>query len=167
MHIDAKAVAYAALMPALATAPTNRQRLFMRYFTAILIDLVVLNLFVEYSDKVTIDSFTVSLLAAVLLQALLKLTIAVEHRVAVFFNARAGGLMRFLRFFFAWLVLFGSKFVILEALSLTFGDSVRFDGRFHGLVTLIVVIVVMLVSEEAIVRLYRSLGVRSHHGHGG
>ena len=147
-----------ALLPTTVPAPTNSQRLFIRYFTAILIDLVVLNLFDEYSEKVSIDSFTTSLLAAVLLQVLLKLTIAVEHRVGDFFKARPGGLAKFLRFFFAWLVLFGSKFVILEAISMAFGDSVRFDGVFHGIVTLIVVIVVMLVAEEAIVRLYRWLG---------
>lgn len=146
-----------ALMPVSAEAPSNRQRLFVRYFTAILIDLVVLNLFVEYSDKVFVDSFTTSLLAAVLLQVLLKLTIAVEHRVAAFFNARPGGWMKFLRFFFAWLVLFGSKFVILEALAQVFGDKVRFSGVFHGIVTLIVVVIAMLVAEEAIVRLYRRL----------
>jgi hypothetical protein len=147
-----------ALMPVSAEAPTNRQRLFVRYFTAILIDLVVLGLFVEYSDNVSIDSFTTTLLAAVLLQVLLKLTIAVEHRVAGYFKARPGGLMTFLRFFFAWLVLFGSKFVILEALSVVFGDKVRFGGMFHGIVTLIVVVIVMLVAEEFIVRLYRRLG---------
>ena len=146
-----------ALMPA-TIAATNRQRLFVRYFTAILIDLVVLNLFVEYSEKVAIDSFTTSLLAAVVLQVLLKLTIAVEHRVAAFFKARPGGLMIFLRYFSAWLVLFGSKFVILEAISLAFGDRVRFEGIFHGIVTLIVVIIAMLIAEEAIVRLYRKLG---------
>ena len=150
-----------ALMPLSAEAPTNRQRLFVRYFTAILIDLLVLNLFVEYSDNVSIDSFTTSLLAAVLLQVLLKLTIAVEHRVAAFFKARPGGLMKFLRFFFAWVVLFGSKFVILEAISFAFGDKVRFAGVFHGLVTLIVVVVAMLIAEEAIVRLYRRLGDKS------
>ena len=52
------------LMPASAEVPSDRQRMFMRYFTAVLIDLVVLNLFVEYSDKVFVDSFTTSLLAA-------------------------------------------------------------------------------------------------------
>ena len=51
-----------AIMPATAEAPSNSQRLFVRYFTAILIDLLVLNLFVEYSENVTIDSFTMSLL---------------------------------------------------------------------------------------------------------
>ena len=63
-----------------------------------------------------------------------------------------------MRFFFAWLVLFGSKFVIMKAITLAFGDQVYFGGRFHGIVTLIVVIVTMLVAEEAIVRLYRALG---------
>lgn len=147
----------ATIMPVTAEAPSNRQRLFVRYFTAILIDLVVLNLFVEYSSKVTIDSFTTSLLAAILLQILLKLTIAIEHRVAAYFEGKPGGLMRFLRFFFAWLLLFGSKFVILEALTLAFGDNVRFDGAFHGIVTLIVVIVTMLIAEEIVVRFYRRL----------
>lgn len=144
-------------MPLSADPPSNNQRLFLRYFTAILIDLVVLNLFVEYSGKVFIYSFTISLLAAILLQILLKLTIAVEHWFANFFNARPGSLNRFLRFFFAWLVLFGSKFVILEALTLVFGTKVRFEGAFHGIVTLIVVVVTMLIAEEAIVRLYRRL----------
>jgi hypothetical protein len=147
-----------ALLPAAIETPTDSQRLFVRYFTAVLIDLLVLNLFVEYSSKVSVDSFTTSLLAAVLLQILLKVTIAIEHRVGAYFKAKPGRLMTFLRYFCAWLVLFGSKFVILEALSFAFGDKVRFEGRFHGLLTLIVVVVVMLVAEEAIVRLYRRLG---------
>ena len=160
-----------ALMPLSAEAPSNRQRSFVRYFTAILIDLVVLNLFVEYSQSVFIDSFTTSLGAAILLQVLLKLTIALEQRLAGFFKARGGGLMTFLRFFVAWLVLFGSKFVILEAITFAFGDKVRFVGRFHGIVTLIIVIVAMLLAEEAIVRLYRKLGTKPAeiapaHSHG-
>ncbi len=62
--------------------------------------------------------------------------------------------MTFLRFFCAWLVLFGSKFVILEALSFALGGSVQFSGAFHGLVALIVM---MVVAEEAVARLYRRL----------
>ena len=147
-----------ALMPAMGEAPSDAQRLFVRYFTAILIDLVVLNLFVEYSKHVNIDSFTMSLLAAILLQILLKVTLAIEHRVAAYFKAKPGRLMTFFRWFFAWVVLFGSKFVILEALSFTFGDKVRFEGPWHGIVALILVLVVMLVAEELVARLYRRLG---------
>lgn len=145
-------------MPASAEMPSDRQRLFLRYFTGVLIDLVVLNLFDEYSDKVEVSSFTISLLAAILLQALLKATIALEHKVAEYFKPKPGGLYTFLRFFSAWLVLFGSKFVILEALSFAFGDSVRFEGAFHGLVALIIVVLTMLLVEELIVRLYRRIG---------
>jgi hypothetical protein len=143
--------------PASAQVPSNRQLLFARYLVAILIYVVVLNLFVEYSQYVVIDSFTISLFCAVVLAILLKLTIALEHRVAAFFKAKPGGLAKFMRFFCAWLVLFGSKFVILEALDVVFGHDVDFGGPLNGLVALIVVIVAMLVAEEAIVRFVRRL----------
>ena len=153
------------LMPASAEAPSTAQRLFLRYFTGILIDLVVLNLFVEYTDKVFVDSFSISLLAAVLLQVLLKATIWVEHKVGGYFKAKPpSGMNTFWRFFFAWLVLFGSKFVILEALTFVFGDKVQFEGLYHGIIPLIIVLVVMLVAEEVIVRLYRRLGGASTGG---
>lgn len=149
--------ASASLWETFEHTPSLRQRVFLRYLTATLVDLVVLNLFVEYWEHVAADSFTITLLAAVLLQVLLKLTIALEHRLAAFFNARQGGFAKFMRYFTAWLVLFGSKFVILEALVLAFGDRLRFGGPFHGIVALIVVVVTMLVVEAALVKFYRRL----------
>ena len=97
------------------------------------------------------------LLASIVLQLLLKATIAVEHRVAGYFKAKPGGWMKFMRFFCAWLVLFGSKFVILEALDLAFGESVKFEGVLHGIVWLIIVVVTMVIVEEIVVRFYRKL----------
>ena len=140
-----------------ANAPSNRQQLFLRYFTAILIDLVVLNLFAEYWEYVTIQSFTTSLLAAILLQVLLKLTLAMEHQVALLFKGKHGAASKFSRVFSAWLILFGSKFVILFALDFAFGDALLFGGPFHGVVVFIAVIVAILVTEELVVRLYRGL----------
>jgi hypothetical protein len=140
-----------------AETPTTKQRLFVRYLTAILIDLLVLNLFVEYWQHVVIDSFSVSLLAAVLLQVLLKLTLSLEHWVAGFFTARTGPVWKFLRIFSAWLILFGSKFVMLGAINFAFGDAVVFGGPLHGVVAFIVVVVAMLVAEELVVRFYRRL----------
>lgn len=147
----------AAALPATAELASDRQRLFLYYFTAALTDLVVLGLFDEYSEKVHVDGFSIMLLAALLLQVLLKATIAVEHRVAHYFSSKPGGFMRFMRFFSAWLVLFGSKFVILEALSFAFGESVKFEGVLHGIVWLIIVVVVMLIAEELVLRIYRKL----------
>ena len=146
-----------ALMPASAETPSNKQRLFLRYYTGFLMDLVVLNLFAEYSSKVDVDSFTTSLWAALVLQVLLKVTIIFEHKVLDWFKEKTGAWMTFLKYFCAWLILFGSKFVILEALAQLFGDKVTFLGIWHGIVTLIVVVVVMLLAEEIMVRIYRKL----------
>ena len=127
--------------------------------TATLTDLVVLNLFVQYLPQyVVVDAFTTTLLAAVVLQVLLKLTLVLEHRLAAFFNARPGGFNKFMRFFTAWLVLFGSKFLILEVLALALGERLHFGGAFHGIVTLIAVVVAMLAAEVLLVKAYRWLG---------
>lgn len=146
------------LMPVAVRVYSDRQRLFLLYFVGALIDLVVLGLFDEYSGKVFVDSFTTMVLAAVVLQLLLKATIAVEHRVAAYWKAKPkSGFNTFMRFFCAWLVLFGSKFVILEALALAFADKVQFEGVLHGLVWLIIVVVTMVIMEEVVVRIYRRL----------
>ena len=139
----------------------NSQRLFVRYLVAILIDLTVLNLFDEFWDLVTIGPFSVSMLAAILLQVLLKATLVLEHKVADYFNAKSGGFARFMRYFTAWLILFGSKFVMLGAIDFAFGDDVLFTGPLHGVVSFIVVVMVMLAAEEVAVRIYRRLGKNS------
>ena len=145
------------LLPAAAVVPSDRQRLFVLFFIGALIDLVVLGLFAEYSDKVFVDSFTTALLAALVLQLLLKATIVAEHRVLARFKDKTGAMWKAAKFFCAWLILFGSKFVILEAIALIFGDQVRFEGVLHGLVWLIVVVVTMVIVEELVVRFYRKL----------
>ncbi len=140
-----------------AEEPSSRQKLFLRYFTAILIDLAVLNLFAEHWQHVIIDSFTVSLAVAILLQLMLKLTLKLEHRVADYFTAKPWKLAPFLRVLSAWLILFVSKFVILGVLNVIFGEQVVFAGPVHGVVAFIVVVMVMLIAEEAVVRFYRRL----------
>jgi len=147
-----------AIEPASAEVPGNKQRLFLRYFTAILVDLVVLNLFDEYWRHVRIDSFTISLYAAVILQALLQMTLVLEHRVAAYFSAKKTAFSTFMRFFSAWLILFLSKFVILGAIKFAFGDEVSFGGPLHGVLAFIAVVVAMLGVEELILRIYRRLG---------
>ena len=145
------------LQPVSFEVPSAAQTLFARYLLAVLIDLVVLNLFDEYSEKVEIDTFTTSLWAAILLQLLLKLTLVLEHRVAAWFKTRPGTAWTVARFLSAWLILFGSKFVILEALNIALGDSLQFFGILHGVVTLIVVLIVMILAEEVVARTYRKL----------
>jgi hypothetical protein len=136
----------------------SKQKMFVRYLVAVLIDLTVLNLFDEFWDLVSIHPFSVSVLAAVLLQVLLKATLVLEHRVADYFNSKPGRFARLMRYFTAWLILFVSKFVMLGAIEFAFGDNVLFTGPLHGVVAFIVVVIVMLVAEEFAVRFYRRLG---------
>jgi hypothetical protein len=146
-----------ALLPATAETPSDRQKAFARYFVGTLIDLVVLGLFSEFSSKVHVRDFTTMLLASILLQILLKVTIVAEHKVLHLFDGKTGAAWKSLKYFTAWLILFGSKFVILEALSLAFGDYVQFHGVFHGIVWLIIVVVTMLAAEELVFRFYAKL----------
>ena len=137
---------------------SNRQRIFIRYSYAILIDLTVLNLFNQYWDYVVIENFTISLFAAILLQALLQVTILVEHKVSERFKGREGLKPKIQRGLATWGILFGSKFAILEAIDFTFGDSVQFLGPVHGLAAFFGVIIAIIVAEQLIAAIHRRLG---------
>ncbi len=136
---------------------TNHQQFFMRYTLAVLVDLTVLNLFDEFWSHVLIDSFLISLFAAILLQILLQLTIIIEHRIANYFKSKSGIKAKVLRVLSTWAVLFISKLIILEAINISFGDQVLFTGPVHGLVVFIVVVITILIAEYIITRIYKSL----------
>ena len=57
----------------------------------------------------------------------------------------------------AWAIIFVSKLVILEAINLFFGDSVVFSGPIHGLVAFLTVVIVIIIAEQAVLWIYRSL----------
>ena len=131
-----------------------RQVVFLRYLPFVLIDLVVINLYVEYWDKVVIDSFTITLFTACVMQLLLKLTIALEHRVADYFKTKPGKLAVAMRWFVSWLIVFSSKFVILALVGLIFGEHVDFGG----IIPFFAVVFSILIAEGLIAKLAYSLG---------
>ena len=118
-----------------------------------LVDVTILALFVEHWDRFVIDSYTIALLTAILLQAMLKATLALEHHVAAFFRSRSGTGTTTLRVLTMWALLFASKVVILESVNVVFGDEVEFGG----LLPFIVLVVVMLAAEAVIERPYDAL----------
>ena len=140
-----------------AGAYSRRQQLFLRSVFAVLIDLTVLNLFNEYWDYVFIELFSISLLAAMLLQFLMKVTIIIEHRAAGYFKEKGGLAAKTLRVLSTWGILFVSKIIILGAINFFFGDSVVFSGPIHGLVAFIVVVTAIIVAEQVFIKIYRSL----------
>jgi hypothetical protein len=134
----------------------NRQTLFIGYMLCVLIDLVVLNLYVEFWAKIVIDSFLISLGAAILLQLLLKLSLKAEHRIASYFNAKPGKGAKILRWFFAWVILFGSKFLMLEVIDQVFGEHVELGG----ILPFYAVAFSIIGAELIITRIYYALAVK-------
>jgi FlaA1/EpsC-like NDP-sugar epimerase len=137
--------------PAIAVPPTKRQLVFFSWTKDVLIYIIVLNLFVEYNSKIIIDSFTISIFTAVLLKILLEIILKLEHQVAAFFKGR-----KVLQIFFAWIILFGSKFVILEIVDFVFGEHVEL-GKF---VDVIVLVIALMVAREIFQQIYLALGER-------
>jgi hypothetical protein len=134
--------------------PTRAQLVFFSWTKDVLIYIVVLNLFVEYVDAIVIDSFTISIFTAVLLKALLDVILGLEHRVAHFFEQRTGPLSKVLRVLATWLILFASKFVILEIVDIVFGEHVEL-GSF---ITVLSLVLVMMIAREVVQRIYLYLG---------
>ena len=134
--------------------PNKKQRLFIDYTLFILVDLLVLNLFDEYNKYLHIESFTISILVAALLQVLLRLTLMIEHRIAAHFKQQSGTAAKVKRIFAAWLVLFVSKFVIVWIIDIVFGDAVEF----FSIIGFIIVVIVIVVVERMVMRIYTWLG---------
>ena len=129
---------------------SGKQSFFLKYLTWTLVDLMVLNFFAEYWDKVTITTFGVSLFIAMTLQLLLKLTLYLEHRISHYMRSNEKLDKKILHIFTTWFVLFASKFVMLWVLQLFFGDAIVFAGAYHGVITFIIVVVVILLVEHMV-----------------
>ena len=133
---------------------TRAQEIYASWYVDVLIYTVVLNLFVEYSEAVRIDSFTISLLTALLLKLLLVIVEQIEHRVHHYFEQKEGTLFKVLGFVVTITILILGKLLILEVVNLVFGDRVEL-GHF---VQVLVLIVAMIASREIANWIYRRLG---------
>ena len=122
----------------------------------VLVYVVVLNLFVEYFPQVLSESFTLSLLTAVLLKGILEIVVAAKNWAKARFRAASTPSGKVIAAVMLWLVLFGSKFLVLEAVALVFGNRVSLGGFFS--VTLL--ILTLLLSRAAVQRLLQNPRMR-------
>lgn len=140
-----------------SAAPTRRQRVFADWLIDILVYMVVLNLFVEYWSAIVIDSFAISILTAVLLKVLLVVITLGKKTVWRWASAKGSRLYTVVGVFGMWAILFLSKFVILEAEDLVFGDLVEL-GSF---VDVMLLVAALVVTRELVRRVYLWLGTSS------
>jgi hypothetical protein len=131
------------------------QARFISWVSEVLVDIVVLNLFVEFVHTIVIDSFYISILTALLLKLMVDAVKGLEQAVSAYFAARSGKTAwNLVRVIALWLILFLSKFVILEAVNFVFGDHVEL-GSFIEIVALIVT---MLAANATLQTIYHRLG---------
>ncbi|WP_344428185.1 hypothetical protein [Pseudonocardia ailaonensis] len=113
---------------------------------------VVLNLFIEYFPAAISETFTLSLVTAVLLKVVLEGVVAVKDRVKRRFLEATGPLGKVFAAVLLWAVLFGSKFLVLEVVALVLRGRVELGGFFS--VTLL--ILVLMIARAGVRRLLRS-----------
>ncbi len=131
---------------------TPAQERFTSWARDVLVYTAVLNLFVEYVDAIVIDSFTISLFTAAVLKVLLDVLTLVEHRVSHFFSK----IHKILGLLSMWVVLFLSKFVILEVIDIIFGDHVEL-GKFLDVVVLVLS---LMIARALVLKAYDALGTK-------
>lgn len=110
---------------------------------------VVLNLAIEYFPSVISESFTLSLLTALLLKVALEVVLRVKTRVLDRHRAATTRRGKLAAGLLLWGVAAGSKFVVLWLVDLVFGDSVSLGG----FVPVTVLVVALLLSRAGVRRL--------------
>ncbi|GAA1854118.1 hypothetical protein GCM10009836_37700 [Pseudonocardia ailaonensis] len=110
---------------------------------------VVLNLFVEYLPQVISETFTLSLVTAVLVKLVLEAVLAVKDRIKRRFREASGLPGKVGAALLLWAVLFGSKFLVLEAVDLVSGGRVELGGFF----SVSLLIVVLMLARAGVRRL--------------
>ena len=89
---------------------------------------VVLNLAAEYVPMIITETFTFSLLTAAMLKVVLEVVVWVKDRVKARYKAAKRPVGKVTAGLALWVVLIGSKFVVLEMVALIFGGQVRLGG---------------------------------------
>jgi hypothetical protein len=110
---------------------------------------VVLNLAIEYLPAVLSESFTLSLLTAVLHKVALELVLLLKGRVLARFRAATSRRGRVAAAAALWVVAAGSKLVVLALVDVVFGDAVSLGG----FVSVTLLVVALLVSRAGVRRL--------------
>jgi hypothetical protein len=137
----------------MSTSRWGRARRWISARPADVVDLfvyvVVLNLAIEYLPSVISESFTLSLLTALLLKIALELVILVKTAILGRLKAATTKRAKVVAALSLWLVAVGSKLVVLWLVDVVFGERVSLGGFIP--VTLLVL--ALLASRSAVRRL--------------
>ena len=133
---------------------SRAQERYVSWAVDLLVYTVVLNLFDEYVKGVVIDSFTISIFTALLLKVMLVMIEGLEHRIIRYFKAKENPWATAIGAVLVFVILFGGKLLILEAVDRMFGNHVEL-GHFVEIVALILT---MMIARQLMDWLFKRLG---------
>ena len=136
--------------------PSNlswKQALFQEMVLGVLLYTVVLGFFEEYTSILNTWSYSITFMAAIVLQILTYLTFLLKKRVVKHFKGKEGKKYMAAMVLGVWLILFLSKFVFLAVLDVIFGEAVEISG----FVGLILIIATMTIATKLIEMIYLKL----------
>lgn len=132
---------------------TPAQLIFKELFVGTLIYAIVLGFFDDYTNLVTIVSFSTTFLAAFVLELLTYGAFTVKSSIVGWLKHKQGALYKALMFFMVWLVMFLSKFVFIWAIDGIFGDAITINGFFGILLLAATVTVIHKLADYVFIRL--------------
>ncbi len=91
---------------------------------------VFLNIAIEYFPSVISETFTLSLLTALLLKLVLEVVVRIKDWLKARIKAASGLAGKIVGGLGLWAVLVASKFVVLELVALAFAGQVKLGGFF-------------------------------------
>lgn len=110
---------------------------------------VVLNLAVQYVPSVLSETFSLSLLTAVLLKLVLEVVVRLKGRVLARLRGAATHRARVVAVVGLWALAAGSKVVVLWLVDVVFGDAVSLGG----FVSVTALVLVLLAARAGVRRL--------------
>lgn len=136
------------------TRPPRRRALDALDLVDVFVYVVILNLAIEYLPDVISETFTLSLLTAVLLKATLEVVLLAKGHIMDRLRSATTRLSRLTSALLLWVVAAGSKLVVLWLIEVAFRGRVSLGG----FVSVTVLVVTLLVSRAVLRRLLDSAG---------
>jgi hypothetical protein len=123
-------------LPMSERTPATRQDLFRELLVGTLIYSVVFGFFDDYTDLLVTSSYSMTFLAALVMQSMVYPTFRLKGWIARWFRGKEGPWNKVGLVLGVWSVMFFSKFVFLAVIDRVFGRSVEISG-FIGLAAMI------------------------------
>jgi amino acid transporter len=134
---------------------TSRQIAFKELFVGTLLYAVILGFLGDYTDFVTVGTFSTIFLASIVLEILTYLTFMLKAAVLRRYRQRYGQLKILTTILLIWPIMFVSKFVFVWFIDVLFSGSIDIQGFWGILIVVVSVTVVHKLADAVFVQLGR------------